>query len=308
MAKKPPKFETIAREYASLWDCMEITRDLAVMERTADRIIACRAAYEEAERLTGVPWYVIGIMDMREGGGGARKHLHNGDSLKRQTVQVPPNRPPGNGPFTFTQSAVDCLCAVKGWDKISDWTIERMAYVFETMNGWGYRWGPVTGKGVRRVRHPSMRSPYLWGGTNHQERGKYIRDHVFDPGTEDVQHGCMPLLSVIIDKCDIKIRSMYGATPDPTMPSPASNAKAEEPGMSTAGKASALTVGGTTGLIGSSALLGDPVGLTSTLVSVKGNAVQLLPSGGITLQLVGLAVIGAGLIAFLIWANKGKAT
>lgn len=81
----------------------------------------------------------------------------------------------------------------------------------------------------------------------------------------------------------------------------------EPPGLSTTGKASALTVGGTTGILGSSALLGDPVGLTSTLVSVKGNAVQLMPSGGFSMQLIGLAVIGIGLIAYLVWANRGRA-
>ena len=280
MAKKAPKFEAVAREYSTLWDNMEITRDEALMRKTVDRILSCRAAYEEVERLTNVPWYVVGIMDMREGGGGARKHLHNGDSLKRPTVQVPAHRPPGNGPFTFVQSAVDCVRECKGWDKITDWTIERMAYVFETMNGFGYR------------LYRNMHSPYLWGGTNHQDKGKYIADGVFSKSVMDPQHGCMPLLKIIADQCGITLRSMYGATPEPHEPSPASNAKAEEPGMSTGAKGG--VIGG--GVIGAG-ILSDPVGLTSTFVSVKANAVQIMPAGltlsSILVPILILAAFGA---------------
>ena len=43
MAKRPPKFEAVSREYATLWDSMEITRDEQVMEKTVVRIIACRS-------------------------------------------------------------------------------------------------------------------------------------------------------------------------------------------------------------------------------------------------------------------------
>lgn len=290
------RFEKLSREYATLWDSMEIVRDESVMQRTAAKIIEFRAAYEEVESLTGVPWYVVGIMDMREGGGGAKTHLHNGDSLKAQTWQVPANRPPGKGPFTFSQSAVDCLVDVKGWNTIKDWSIERMAYVFETMNGFGYRRGPRNGK----IRYAPMRSPYLWGGTNHQEPGKYIRDHVFSKSVEDKQHGCMPLLKVVADECGITLKSMFGATADPTEPSPATNVKADNPGMTTGEKAGAAAMGGTA--LGG-AMMADPVGLTSTLVAVKGNAGQLLAGVDLALWSVPL-VLGLALVAFIWWARK----
>ena len=279
MAKKPPKFESIAREFASLWDCMEITRDEAVMERTVDRIIACRAAYEEVEKLTGVPWYVVGIMDMREGGGGARKHLHNGDSLKRRTVQVPANRPPGVGPFTFCQSACDAL-QIKGLDKLKDWSVERMAYELERYNGFGYR------------LYRGIRSPYLWGGTNHQERGKYVADGKYSSAVMDPQHGCMPLLKLISDKCGITIRSMYGATPDPTMPSPASNAKAEEPGMSTKEKVIYGT-GGTMVAGMAERAINDPTGTMTTLASMQAPAGQLLAGVNLSGLIVPLLILAA---------------
>lgn len=76
-------------------------------------------------------------------------------------------------------------------------------------------------------------------------------------------------------------------------------------------KQKVLVAGGTVGTVGAAKAaekaLEDPVGALNTLAAMQGPAVQLMPSGGITLQLVGLAIIGAGLIAFLIWANKRKA-
>jgi len=281
------KFEAVSREFATLWDCMEITRDHAVMEKTVNRIIACRAAYEEVERLTGVPWYVVGIMDMREGGGGARKHLHNGDSLKRPTVQVPAKRPPGKGPFTFCQSACDAL-QIKGLDKLTDWSVERMAYEFERYNGFGYR------------QYRGIRSPYLWGGTNHQEKGKYIADGKYSKAVMDSQHGCMPLLKLIAEKAGITLKSMYGATPDPTEPSPASNSKAEEPKMLTA------PVVATGGILTGGTLLADPVGLTSTLVAVKGNSAQLLSGVSLTTWLVPILIILLALGALYLASRKAN--
>jgi hypothetical protein len=60
------------------------------------------------------------------------------------------------------------------------------------------------------------------------------------------------------------------------------------------------------GGLGGGLVLTDPVGLTSTLVAVKGNALQLMPAGlSLTTWIVPL-ILGALLIAFLVWANKGK--
>jgi len=288
MIKRAPKFDaTIAREYATLWDTMEITRDGSAMERTVSRIIAFRSAYEDVQRMTNVPWYVVGIMDMREGGGGACKHLHNGDSLKRPTRQVPANRPQGQGPFTFLQSACDAL-QIKGLDKITEWTIERMAYEFERYNRFGYR------------QYRKIVSPYLWGGTNHQQKGKYVADGVYSNAVMDPQHGCMPLLKLIAEKCEIAIPSQFGAKPGPET-TPASNVPAVEPPV----VSTPTAVAGGAGVLGGGALLADPVGLTSTLVAVKGNGQQLLSGVDIAMWSVPI-VLGAALIAFLVWANRSK--
>ena len=207
--------KTLSPEYATLWDTMEITRDHAVIEKTAKRIIAFKAKYEAIEAATNVPWYVVGIMDMREAGGGCCKHLHNGDPLTAPTVQVPANRPSGKGPFTWQDSAIDAL-KIKKFDKITAWTVEQMAFCFEKYNGFGYR-----------AKDKNIPSPYLWGGTNHQAPGKYIADHVFSKTVMDPQIGCMPLLKQIAEMEGVELVSAYGATSDPTESSPASNRKAE---------------------------------------------------------------------------------
>lgn len=280
-------FDTVSREYATLWDTMEIVRDEAVMGKTVERILSCREAYEEVERLTGVPWYFVGICDMREGGGGAHRHLHNGDNLARPTVQVPANRPPGKGPFTFCQSACDAL-QIKGLDKIQAWPIERLAYEFERFNGFGYR--------SKKINIPS---PYLWGGTNHQQPGKYIRDHVFSKSVMDPQHGCLPLLKLIAEQCGITITSMYGATTIPSEPSPASNPKAEPPTTSTG-----TMVATTTGVGLGGVMWTDPVGITSSLVAVKGNAGQLFSGVDLRTALVPLLILSAFGAAAWIWGRK----
>ena len=213
----PTDLKTLSPEYATLWDTMEIVRDAAVIEKTVQKIIAFKSKYAAIEAATNVPWYVIGIMDMREGGGGCCTHLHNGDSLKKRTVNEPKNRPTTSaGPFTWQESAIDAL-QLKRYDKITAWTVEQMAWCFERYNGFGYR-----------AKDKDIPSPYLWGGTNHQAPGKYIADHVFSKTVLDPQIGCMPLLKRIAELEEIELVSAQGATSDPTESSPASNRKAEK--------------------------------------------------------------------------------
>ena len=270
--------EKLSREYATLWDSMEITRDLAAIDKTVVRILKFRPQYEEVSRLTNVPWFVVGIMDMREGGGGACRHLHNGDSLKRKTVQVPAGRPlKGSGPFTFLESACDAI-QQKGYDQIRDWSVERMAFVFERYNGFGYR------------EYRKMRSPYLWGGTSHQQPGKYVRDGVFDKSVLDPQHGCMALLKRIQDHCtDVELHSMYGATAEPDQPSPASNASAEET-TSTAKKVVYGAGGGTGGLVVLD-LVANSGSTINQAVAVRSGMGQLFAGVPITSLLIPLLIL-----------------
>lgn len=180
-------FESIKDEYRDKWDAMVITPSkMPQIKSAAEKILQGQSVYENLQFQTGIPWYFIGMLHLRESNCNFKTHLHNGDSLARKTVRVPAGRPLiGKGPFTFEESALDAL-KQKKYDKITDWSIERVAYCSEMYNGFGYR-----GKGIP--------SPYLWAGTNQYKRGKYIRDHVFDANVVDTQLGSMAVFKYLID-------------------------------------------------------------------------------------------------------------
>lgn len=192
MAKKKravPAFEALRAEYAGFWANCEIRPEKRDgLERTARRIFDARPRYDVVAKQTGVPWFVIGIIHQMECNMGWGKHLHNGDSLKARTWQVPAKRPAkGEPPFTWEESACDALC-MKGYDKWQEWSIERIAYAFENYNGWGYRW-----------YHPEVHSAYLWSYTNLYKAGKYVADHVWSATAVSGQPGAMAILKTMIE-------------------------------------------------------------------------------------------------------------
>lgn len=180
-------------KYQQLWDTCEITRNV---DYAARKIIAGRSVYEKLQARTGVPWIFIGALHMRESSCNFGTHLHNGDSLSRRTRHEPkgrPKAPPANGTqYTWLESALDAL-EIKGLVN-SDiaWTIPRILYEGERYNGFGYR---NPGKPL---------SPYLWAGTNHYTKGKYIADHRYSSSAVDQQPGIVPLMK--------KVQEITGAT------------------------------------------------------------------------------------------------
>lgn len=173
-------------EYQRKWDNMIIIRPDAI-NRDTDKILRGKDTYESIAASTGVPWYVIGIIHLRESNCNFNTHLHNGDSLNRRTVHVPKGRPfNGTPPFSFEESAIDAL-EYDGYTKIRTWDIPQIAYMFEKYNGFGYR-------------KYNVASPYLWAGSNQYSTGKYIRDGVFSAGTVDSQNGCMCILKTLLER------------------------------------------------------------------------------------------------------------
>ncbi len=183
-------FEQRKPVYTSLWAQMDIKPNrLDLITRQADKIISFKERYQPIVDATGVPYYIIGLIHLRESNFNFNTHLHNGDPLTGRTYRVPAGRPlKGSPPFTFEESAIDAL-RQKGYDKITDWSIERIAYILEKYNGFGY-----VSRGIN--------SPYLWAGTDNYTRGKYVRDHVFSASTVDTQLGTMGILKVIFDKTE----------------------------------------------------------------------------------------------------------
>ena len=180
----------LRRSYASLWKAMEIPPGMRV--RATDARVATIAAgksrYDQVANATGVPWYVIGMIHEMEGGLNFATHLHNGDPLTNRTIHVPAGRPPtGVPPFQWEDSAIDAV-TLEGFAAVKLWSIERIAYQLEAYNGWGYR-----------SRNTGVNTPYLWSATNLYQRGKFVRDGVFDPNAVSGQIGAMALLRRLID-------------------------------------------------------------------------------------------------------------
>lgn len=177
---------SLIQDYQRHWANLVITRPHDI-ETAANLIISHKDRYKELEGLTNVPWYFIGICHYRESDCNFGTHLHNGDSLRARTHNVPAGRPiKGSPPFSFNESAIDAL-GFQGFLGQKDWSIERISYRFETFNGFGYRMNGVP-------------SAYLYSGTNQYTRGKYVADHVFDPTVADVQVGTMGILKIVAEK------------------------------------------------------------------------------------------------------------
>jgi lysozyme family protein len=179
-----PRFEDLRAEYADLLRTADPKSSMVGAARaTANKILGGRSRYEAVGRTTGVPWVAIGLIHAMESGCRFTTHLHNGDSLNARTRRVPRGRPrTGSPPFTWEESAVDAI-RYDGLDKVSDWSPERLCYQLEKYNGWGYR-----------LYHSSVKSPYLWSGTNHYVRGKYIADGRWSSSAVSGQTGAIAIL------------------------------------------------------------------------------------------------------------------
>lgn len=150
-------------------------------------VLKNKKVYQEVEKLSGVPWAFIGVLHYRESACNMDGVLHNGEKIigtGRKTKLVPKNR----GPFTsWVQAAVDAL-SIKGWTKSKpSWSLEQCLFQGERYNGWGYY-------------YKNINSPYLWSGTNHYTKGKYIADHVWSPTAVDKQLGIVPVMLALQEK------------------------------------------------------------------------------------------------------------
>lgn len=185
-------FEQRQHEYAALWATASIRPENArEVKATARRIISEKPRYDEVSRATGVPWYVIGIIHSLECSLSFSTCLHNGDPLGKPTVR----KPAGRGPFpTWEAAAIDALRYDK-LDKVRDWSIERIAYMLETFNGFGYV--------PKRIP-----SPYLWSFTTAYSTGKWTEVwseskrkyvSVFDRSLRSQQCGGMAILRMLLE-------------------------------------------------------------------------------------------------------------
>jgi len=188
-------------EYRKLFNTMVLMNDRHdIVNTLTKRIVAGRIHYEAVSEKTGIPWFFIGILHQLESGGKFDKHLHNGDPLNARTKHIPSGRPKkGNPPFTWEESAVDAL-RLRHLDKVSRWTLEEILYQFEKYNGMGYY-----------RYHSEVKSPYLWGGSNHYTKGDYMNDGRWSDEEESRKIGAAVLLKFLLSAEDLELLISNGS-------------------------------------------------------------------------------------------------
>lgn len=163
-----------------LWRQCRITNPSRFVEpvRLANKY---RRRYEMFVKELGIPWWFVAVIHCRESDFNFDTHLHNGDSLRRRTVNVPAGRPKkGMPPFDWEVSALDAL-DYDGFLGKKDWSLATSLDRLAKFNGLGY---------LKR----GLPSPYLWAGTSVQKAGKFTSDGIFSPDVWDKQPGCAGIL------------------------------------------------------------------------------------------------------------------
>ena len=178
-------------EYAKKFKEMTIrekwfNRADTVVDRVIDSDNAKR--YREVERRSAVPWWYAGLLHSMEASFDFDEHIHNGDPLSAQTVNVPAGRPPlWTAGMTWEDSAVDALTEAKNLDEVTDWSLGAILLMMEKWNGLGYR------------KH-GLYSPFLWSGSTYYKKGKYVRDGIFDAEKVSGQCGVAIVLKRMEDR------------------------------------------------------------------------------------------------------------
>lgn len=178
---------SLRTEYLRLFSACEVVpARLGEVEAVSARMMEARFRYKAVGYGLGVPWWFIGAIHSLESQFDFSRHLHNGDPLSARTIHVPRGRPTaGAPPFTWEESAADALI-LEGLDRWSDWSIPGTLFQLERYNGWGYR-----------LFHPTVLSPYLWSGSQHYTRGKYMGDHRWSHTVVSTQVGAAVLLKAL---------------------------------------------------------------------------------------------------------------
>ena len=190
-AARDAKFRKYHDGYLKLFDTAQVKPehkselDWYISKITNDKY---RSRYEKVANALCVPWYFIGIVHALEAGLNFNGHLHNGDPLDEQTVQVPAGRPPvWNAPKTWEASATDAI-EYEGFTNQSDWSLAHTLFRYEAYNGF------------RSRELHDINTPYLWSFSNHYDSGKFVADGVWSEDAISKQCGAGILLRELTNK------------------------------------------------------------------------------------------------------------
>jgi len=190
-----PKLEEIAAGYKQLFTTCKIRDDkrgevMGYVNKMLEE--KRRKAYEDVSAKSCIPWYFVGAIHALEASFDFTAHLHNGDSLRKRTWQIPANRPTvWLPPSDWASSAIDAL-SMKGYDKENRWGLAEIMYRWERYNGWRLR------------LLYNINSPYLWSYSNHYSKGKFVRDNVWDENAVSKQPGAAVLLKALVEMGAVK--------------------------------------------------------------------------------------------------------
>lgn len=213
----PALTAALRKDYETKWKSCEVDHQKPTVMAVAKRILAVK---QTCAGFWNVPWWFVALCWLRESNLNPKRSLAQGDPWDQVSTHVPK----GRGPFPSWRAAADDALKLKGYDKIANWDVATVLYLFEGFNGYGYR-----NKGVP--------SPYLWSHTNHYadgswdddpKGGKYYADHKWSADIYDSQIGVCAVLKCLIE-LDPTIR--FGAqvpTPSPkptTPPAPTNTAR-----------------------------------------------------------------------------------
>jgi lysozyme family protein/peptidoglycan hydrolase-like protein with peptidoglycan-binding domain len=179
-----------SENYRQLWNTLTFSNADWQKQATAiaKKIVANQARYAAAVAGMPVPWWFVAVVHCMECSMRFDQHLHNGDPLSGRTTQVPPGRPlAGAPPFTWEQSAHDAI-QFERLDRVTDWSLPNVLFNWHRYNG-------INNEYKRR----GIPTPYLWSGSAHYKKGKYVADGVFDPEFVSRQLGAAVILKALVD-------------------------------------------------------------------------------------------------------------
>lgn len=174
-------FEKLGPEYEK-WvaNCRPRPEKVSVIDSVARRLTRSESLTNFAlvHKNLGIPELITIPSFERECGCNFACSPAQGDRWDHVSVHVPK----GRGPFkSWYDAAYDTYHNLDRLDVHSaPFSMAYACYWWEKINGFGYR------------AH-GLRSPYIVGGTNLQQPGKYVADGEFDSSVMDSQLGCLPI-------------------------------------------------------------------------------------------------------------------
>lgn len=180
------------REYRYLFSICTINeRWQKEATRIAQWLLTNREKLLEIQTATNVPWWIVGIINVLEGGTSFNHTILNGDPWNQKTKHFPP----GLGPWLSWKDAAlfGLHYEAKGWNfnlATSPWhDLGWCFYYLEAWNGFNARMSPQYEQTT-----PQGASPYIYSGTPFYQKGKKLEAPTrFDPELVSQQLGCMAI-------------------------------------------------------------------------------------------------------------------